>query len=263
MEKQLALFEFYEPSKKPFRGLLSIPHAGQIIPKEFFSWLTEDKRSRDQDIDFEVHKLIHPKRLLERGIFILKSSIHRVACDLNRSAEQAILNWHQNSMGVSLVKEFPSEKQLSSLVATYYKPYFKTIKETLQNHGQKKTFSMIDLHSMPSKPTAYHLEKNPSQGLDRPDFCLSDLSGRSCSKSYMEKAQKNFQSPGILVMVNQPYTGGYLTQFANSLVSDNIQVEIKRGLYMDEQKGRLFPETKLAPFRDSLTEALLRQFLGV
>ena len=104
--------------------MISIPHAGKSIPPEFRPFLCDDEWALGQDIDFQVHELIDLKLLCDAGIVILKSNIHRVACDLNRAAAQAIFAWPENSLGVSLVNERPSPQAVEQLLATYHAPLF-------------------------------------------------------------------------------------------------------------------------------------------
>ena len=238
--------------------MISIPHAGEQMPEEFRRWLTEDSWAWGRDVDYAVHQLIDIPRLLEQGIVVLKAHIHRVACDLNRAPEVAILNWRKNSQGVELVRAMPSEEEVQHLIECYHAPYFDAIAKVLDECPQDGSFSFIDLHSMPSRPTAYHLEKNPEQDGQRPDFCLSDLEGKSCAPAYIENMQKHLQAHGHQVLINNPYVGGYITQFAHPLVANNMQIEINRSLYMDEGKRKL--TAKAQGLREQLTQALIEQF---
>ncbi|MCY4644058.1 MAG: N-formylglutamate amidohydrolase [Bacteriovoracales bacterium] len=255
MVKNAPLFELFLPDSAPLIGLVSIPHAGEKIPEEFLPFLTEDEWALGQDVDFRVDELIDNKALLEKGIAVLKACVHRVACDLNRSPDKAIFNWKENSMGVPLVRSFPDPETERELLAHYHAPYFSTIQRVKGKAHDPARFSLIDLHSMPSTPTAYHLKKNPGQGSKRPDFCLSDLEGKSCAPRFIQTLKEDLESFGYGVLINDPYEGGYITRFAHPLFCDNIQVEINRALYMDEKRRALTPEAKT--LKDRLTQAVI------
>ena len=250
------LFELDLPRHTPWRGMISIPHSGQVIPNELRPYLTDNEWALGQDVDFSVDKLIDRKNLLENGVVILKANIHRTTCDLNRPPEETIFNWKQNSFGIPLICKMPRPPQLKQLSTIYHKPYFTIIRNILDTYAQYP-FSFIDLHSMPSHPTDYHLKKNPHQARERPDFCLSNLRGKSCSAQYIESMQKKLEVYGYDVSINEPYVGGYITQFAQSYILDNIQIEIKRGIYMDEQTRELKPDSK--KLKEHLTDALVNQ----
>ena len=254
------LFDLDIPPSGVLSGMISIPHAGLTMPEEFRSWLTEDEEAWGQDVDFEVHELIDRKALCREGILILKANVHRVACDLNRQPSKAILNWKENSMGVPLVKSFPPPSVLEGLISSYHGPYFRLIRHILTTSDERlvkrsPSFFFIDLHSMPSEATAYHLAKNPDQKTKRPDFCLSDLGGRSCSPGYMKAMERGLLKRGRHPLVNDPYGGGYITQFVCPYVENNIQIEINRGLYMDEKNRRLTEGASLV--KDQLTSLFL------
>ena len=247
------LFELTLPDQ-PWRGLLSIPHSGELVPDIFHPWLIPDPWSWHQDVDFRVHQLIDHRTLIDHGIVILKANIHRIACDLNRPPHVAILNWKTNSRGALLVKTPPPPEKTLPLVQTYHQPYFTIIRSILGH-----TASMIDLHSMPSHPTDYHLRKNPHQKPERPDFCLSHLRGeKSCSKSYIQSMKDKLETHSYQVLINDPYTGGYITDFAKPFTKNNIQIEIKRSLYMDEKKRCLKPSA--TQLKKELTQSLMAQF---
>ena len=252
-----SLFDLNLPQHLPVRGMISIPHAGDFIPDEFRSFLNDNEWAFGQDLDFKAHELIDSKALCEAGIVILKSNIHRVACDLNRYAPKAIFAWPKTSQGIPLLSSSPSPKEKEQLLRTYHTPYFKVILGVL-TAAHKGLLSFIDLHSMPSFPTDYHFQQNPNQEKSRPDFCLSDQNGKTCSPHYIHNMKKSLENYRHHVLINRPYLGGYITEFTHPHVPHNIQIEIKRGIYMNEEKQQL--TEKAAILKKQLTESLLKQF---
>ena len=251
------LFEAHLPPPNALRGVISIPHAGQFIPPELKDLLYPTPWAWGQDVDFEVHQLLDLQALCEQGIAVLKSHIHRIVCDLNRPPSRGIFAWPNNSQQIPLLKHLPSPQQTRQLLHSYHAPWFEALGNILTIAGKGK-LPLIDLHSMPSQATPYHFQQNPKQTLHRPDFCLSDRQGETCSQHYIALLEQTLTAHGHHVLINQPYVGGYITQFAHPLSPHNLQIEINRSLYMDEQKRELTAGAKT--LRQQLTATLLQQW---
>ena len=262
LSTQNPIFNLYAPLNGEFIGVLSIPHSGEIVPELFEEYLTSDVRARREDVDTAVDQLVDIKRLQENGIAVIVAHIQRVCVDLNRSPDLCVLNWKKNSHGIQLVTKEPSKELEEELIGKYHTPYFETLKsliETLKIKTQKASF--IDLHSMPSKPTAYHLSVTPNQALTRPDFCVSDIIGKSCEKDFIDFVCDKLSQHYPQVNQNDPYFGGFITRHTDALFPDinNIQIEINRANYLDEKSKELIPE-KANKMKNVLTEELLKTF---
>jgi N-formylglutamate amidohydrolase len=231
------IYNYYKATNK-FKGLISIPHSGLIIPNEFKEYLIDDEKILNTDNDYKVNELIDVKQLNNNGIDVIVYNINRVCIDLNRDIQNCFLFWKTNTLNQQLViKEAYNIK--NDLVFKYYLSYFNMIKE-IYSKINYKTF-IIDLHSMPSKTTDYHLKNNKNQSINRPDFCLSDLNGISCDKNFITNINKNFIENNYNSKINDPYFGGYLTKFFHEHFNvDNIQIEINRKLYMNEDNKQLY-----------------------
>jgi N-formylglutamate deformylase len=256
-----AIFNFY-PAEKKFIGILSIPHSGELIPDEFESYLVNDTKARMQDVDYRVNELVDISELQKNGIAVMVSNIHRVCVDLNRSPDQCVLNWKSNSMGVQLVQKDPGSDENERLQLRYHKPYFTMLKSLIEElHNNQKKVSFIDLHSMPSRPTEYHLKINPNQPMERPDFCVSDISGKSCVKEFIDYVCTELECFSSNVTQNDPYFGGHITRHVDSEFNytNNVQIEIKRGIYMDEIEQKLHMDL-VSKLRPKLTLALINVF---
>jgi len=252
---------FFIPDGK-IKGLVSIPHSGEFIPEEFKKYLTEDLRLLAEDVDYKVNELVDINELNNNNIAVLVSNVHRTCVDLNRSEDLAIIAWKKNSKGHVLeVNEFDKDFQ-EAMLTKYHRPYFYKIKSTVDNlFIDQKRPVIIDLHSMPSRPTEYHLKVTPDQPKIRPDFCVSDISGVSCSKDFIDHMCEELGSFSKNVTQNIPYYGGHITRHiqANFPDSQNIQIEISRGIYMDEDKKELKDEL-VKELKPKLTRAIINQF---
>ncbi|MEO9969793.1 MAG: N-formylglutamate amidohydrolase [Hyphomonadaceae bacterium] len=86
---------------------------------------------------------------------------------------------------------------------------------------------LIDCHSMPSQ--------QPGQR-KLPDIVLGDRFGSSCTSKLTSLAERTFRKLGYNTARNAPYAGGYTTRCYGRPRHGihALQIEINRGLYMDE-----------------------------
>ena len=255
------IFTYYPPKGK-FIGAVSIRHSGETIPEVFKEYLIDDFATLSRDVDTAVDQLVEIERLNEAGIAVIKANIHRACIDLNRPKETAALNWKQNSHGVEIVKKELSDSDRALLTQKYYAPYYEMLKALLNElKRDHKRPSFIDLHSMPSTPTQYHLNITPNQDMERPDFCVSDIEGKSCEKSFIDFVSDELSKTYNKVYQNKPYYGGHVTRHIDATFpeANNIQIEIKRGIYLKEAERVLNMEL-VAKLKPILTDALIATF---
>lgn len=252
------LFDFYSPMGSQYRGLVSVPHSGENVPEEFLEYLSGDKEAYKSDVDFKVNELIDIPALQKAGIAVLVAHVHRICVDLNRSEENCVLFWKENTQGKKLVVKTPSPEETQRIVETYHRPYYELLKAALKDLEKRKEgkVSMIDLHSMPSMPTAYHLKQNPNQKTWRPDFCLSDRKGKTCDPEFIGFFQGALENLGHSVTLNDPYVGGFVTEYVDRFRTNNIQIEINRSIYMNEGTKELIAD-KVNSLRPSLTRVIV------
>lgn len=256
------LFDYHAPLGPEFRGILSIPHSGETIPKEFIPYLSGDERAYKEDVDFKVNELVDIPSLQKAGIAVLVAHVHRICVDLNRAEDNCVLFWKDNTQGKKLVTMDPTMEVTQKFIESYYRPYYEILKSALQDLEKKKKspVSMIDLHSMPSAPTAYHMKQNPNQETHRPDFCISDRKGLTCEPHFINFFKDSLEGKGFEAYLNNPYVGGYITEYVNKFRTNNIQIEIKRGSYMDESTKELVLE-KANHIKTHLTDTLIKGFV--
>ena len=257
-----AIFDFYPAytqNSQP-KGLLSIPHAGEWIPDEFKEYLTTHTADLNSDVDYKTNELVDIEALRNAGVSVIVSNVHRTCVDLNRSPELCVFAWQKNSHAKELVIKQPDEKTKDFLRQKYYQPYYDVLKSQIQKLNQiyGENTPIIDLHSMPSHPTAYHLSVTPDQPHLRPTFCLSNLKGESSSLEFIENFQSQLEAEFPGTGLNYPYYGGYLTQFMNTFPGQNFQIEVRRNLYMDEGKRELVARSEKV--KEVLTRALVGLF---
>jgi len=253
-------FDLHLPNGDP-TGILSIPHAGTEIPEDMAPFLINDEWALNQDVDWRVDELVDIDYLKSLGIAVIKANIHRVAIDINRPEERTVFCWKKNTHGLDLLNEEPDELQRKLFIEKYHKTYFDALADLISQsvHKSRKVVPVIDLHSMPSRPTEYHLQMNPQQKMERPGICLSDLEGKSCIPEYIELLEKEFTERGLDPAINDPYLGGYVTQFVDKFNANVVQIEINRDVYMDEKVREIRPEA-FESLKANLMETLERQY---
>ena len=144
--------------------------------------------------------------------------------------------------------------EVRNRIETYYKPYHRALAERIE--AMRARFDLVfhvNCHSMQSVST----EKSPDgPGKKRPDFVLGDRDGSTCAAEYTALVGDALAGMGYEVAVNAPYKGVELVR-AYSDPADrrhSLQIEIKRGLYMDEQTFR--PNAGFAALRTDITRLI-------
>lgn len=152
------------------------------------------------------------------------------------------LSFQEAELRVRLSWE-PFHAALSALVA-----------ETRARFG---TCLLVDCHSMPSAA---------SPAGEPPDFVLGDAHGSACAPRATRAVEALLQGPGLQaqhrrVQRNDPYAGGYITRHYGRPREGihAIQIEIARGLYMEERSIERAPGfSAFQAEMGGLVEALLR-----
>ncbi|MEM8987722.1 MAG: N-formylglutamate amidohydrolase [Pseudomonadota bacterium] len=98
---------------------------------------------------------------------------------------------------------------------------------------------VIDCHSMPSCGGVGDGAGGPSAA----DIVLGDRYGGACAAAVTDLAEQTLSGLGYRVARNAPYAGGYTTSHYGKPDKgvNALQIEINRGLYMDESAMRLLP----------------------
>jgi len=239
------------PATSSAKVLISIPHAGTFIPEEFRDKLTTDEKALRQDLDYGVDQLIDIPFLNDLGAEVVVQKIHRFCLDLNRPRQNAVFNWPSNSRGVEIVKKTFSDEESEQALIKYYDPFYQRIAES-------KAILHLDLHSMPSRATEYHLKKNPHQQVERPLFCISNRNDETCPRPLAESLQRHLIETFSEAAINHPYLGGEVIAQSAKLNKHSLMLEINRSLYMHEEKFEFI--TDLPSFKARLMQ-ILKHFL--
>jgi N-formylglutamate amidohydrolase len=122
-------------------------------------------------------------------------------------------------------------------VEQLYVPFHAALAELIEATRRRFGYAiLIDCHSMPSASMA------PAGG-PRPDIVLGDRFGASADCKITRFLKDALTGLGYEVHMNRPYAGGYITEHYGRPARDvhAVQIEINRGLYLEELSLRLTP----------------------
>jgi N-formylglutamate deformylase len=257
---------------------VTIPHSGEKIPPQA-QWLHGlDEKTLMYDVDRFVDVLYRPA-LEKLKLPYVTTEWHRYAADLNRvptdiDSDSVVGAPHQSgkfSRGFHwvitthlyrLMSQPISSEVHQELVELIYNPFHTDVKNQYENFrklGYQKIYH-IDAHSMPSRGTSEH--RDPGQY--RADVVVSDCHGKSCDAAFKDLVIGAYEQAGFSVAYNWPYFGGRLTEQYGQpdLGQQVLQVELNRGLYMDEVTKKLKDE-KLLQIQAQLDNALTKILAGL
>ena len=255
-------------SQIPF--FVTMPHSGEKVP-DVCLWLKDlPEEILMSDVDRYVDELYEPG-LQKLNVKHLKTDWHRYAVDLNRIPtdidETSVMgsknkegsftrgfHWVKTYNGADLMKTPMDQKTHELLTQMIYDPFHAQIKSTYEEFHQQgfKNFYHIDAHSMPSLGTSEH--RDPGQ--TRAEIVVSDCFGKSCSSAFRDLVIVSYVTAGFKVGFNWPYFGGRLTEMYGAPDKGHhvIQVELSRGLYMDEQSKKRHSD--IAEIQSKIQKAL-------
>jgi N-formylglutamate amidohydrolase len=249
----IAPFEVRASAEQRVPFVFSSPHSGRHYPERFLAMARLDHTAIRRSEDCYVDELF--ASAVPLGAPMLAANFPRAYLDVNREpweldprmfSEPVPSYCNTRSARVAgglgtvpkLVGEgldiYPGRLPLEEAVArieTVYKPFHETLKRLLTaTHARFGFAVLIDCHSMPA---SIRVGDNGA----RPDFIIGDRFGTSASAMLTDAALELLNAMGYSVTYNKPYAGGFITEHygrpARHLHA--LQVEVNRGLYMDER----------------------------
>jgi N-formylglutamate amidohydrolase len=251
MTDHTAPFRLLKPGHRRAALVLTSAHSGRRYDPAFLAAsrldATEIRRSEDSFVDelFAAGP--------ELGVPLLAAQFPRAYCDANREAWELdplmfadVLPAHVNTTsprvqaGLGTIARIVGNgepiytgklrfAEAQARVETCWLPFHEAlagqIEETLALFG---TCLVIDCHSMPSLP-GRHAAKA--------DIVLGDGFGTSCAPAWTDFLHASLAALGFQVRRNDPYAGGFITRHYGRPREgvQVIQLEMARGLYMNEQ----------------------------
>jgi N-formylglutamate amidohydrolase len=237
--------------------VLASPHSGTNYPADLLAATRLDPLSLRRSEDSYVDELFGDAPAL--GAPLLKARFARAYLDPNREpfeldpamfddALPDFVNRHSPRVRVGLGtiarvvasgEEIYARKlhfaEALQRIERLYRPYHRALAQLVEATRNRFGFYLLlDCHSMPSTtlpPRAGGL------GRGRVDIVLGDCHGTSCDPIVSDTAQRFLADRGYAVVRNAPYAGGFTTTHYGKPADGGhcLQIEIGRGLYMDER----------------------------
>jgi len=216
--------------KLPF--LISVPHAGTIVPPEVEGFCILKEADVIEDGDKGASEIYG---IQKEVVAFATTEIARAIVDLNRreadrSADGVVKThtiWNVPIYGKPLTDDL-----IELLLERYYRPYH----ELLRNLASKDVVLGIDCHTMAAESPPIE----PDAGTPRPAICLSNAFG-TCPDEWINGLAgylgRYFSEK---IAINHPFKGGYIirTHFREM---PWMQLEISRGEFasVKEKKEQL------------------------
>ena len=250
-------FDVLEPPRLDSPLVFSSPHSGSVYPRRFLDSSRLDALALRRSEDAFVDDLFAGVPSL--GAPLIRARFPRAYLDLNREPYEldprmfdgrlpSFVNTRSVRVagGLGTIARVVGESQdiytarLSvaeglARIDRFYKPYHRRLRALLDRAHQMFGIAvLVDCHSMPSVPTI------APAGVDRrikTDFVVGDRYGTSSNVFFVEALEGAMRELKYVVQRNKPYAGGYITEHYGVPASGfhAIQIEINRGLYMDER----------------------------
>lgn len=249
-------FEIRESAEQRVPFVFNSPHSGSHYPERFLALSRLDRMEIRRSEDCYVDALFSAAPAL--GAPLLAANFPRAYLDVNREPWEldprmfaepvpsfANIRSARVAGGLGTVPKLVGEgldiyagklplAEAVERIENVYKPYHDALKRLLSRTLARFGYAvLIDCHSMPASI------RIGDTGM-RPDFIIGDRFGVSAGRVVTEAAISILMSMGYSVAHNKPYAGGFITEHygrpARGLHA--LQIEINRGLYMDERTLR-------------------------
>ena len=232
------------------------PHSGRDYSNTFKGQSILDPVTLRSSEDAYVDQLID--YVPEFGAPLLLARAPRAFVDLNRSADEldpAIVNGAQTrgqnpriSSGLGVIPRVVANgrpiyrgklpmQEAKDRLHTYWHPYHDALLHLLKAAKLRHGYSvLIDVHSMPHDAVS-----SPSKLVIPPEIVIGDRYGSSASRALVEEVEACFANAGLKTARNAPFAGAFITQHYGrpSAKQHAIQIEIDRGIYLDEAQVAL------------------------
>ena len=232
--------------------IFASPHRGTIYPNSMRDLLCVPLADLQRTEDAFVDELYLPA--VQHGAILLSANYARGFVDLNRDARELDASMFHD--GLPRTAGMPSARVKAGLgcfprvgasgrdiyaaqiskqdgifrLDAIYDRYHAALQAQIDRlKADWSDIVIIDCHSMPSR--------QPGKS-SMPDFVLGDRFGSSCSSKLTSKVERRLRREGLSVTRNAPYAGGYTTRrYGRPRRGIHVlQIEINRGLYMNELK---------------------------
>jgi N-formylglutamate deformylase len=249
-----APFFVTEPTGARLPIVFDSPHSGVVMPADFDTIAPPESLYTSWDAFVDELWAAVP----EHGGVLIGARFPRAYIDPNRAitdidAQLLAASWptplapqKYTLRGMGLIRRdaLPgrpmyarklSIAEVQHRIDAYYLPYRAALRDAAERAAaQHGALWHVDCHSMKSRGN----EMNVDAGEARPDLVVSDRLGTTADPAFTQWVAQYFTAAGYTVQVNEPYQGGDLLTAVSAPAQrrHSIQIELNRGLYMDEAK---------------------------
>lgn len=243
------------PPKTPAAPIVfDSPHSGLTLPAGFRPAVDEKMVRRASDTYVDELFGAAP----EFGAPFLVAEFPRSYLDVNRALHDVDVSMIEGSwpypaqpgpaakrgMGLAwkyawgdvLMHDAPiSVAEMEHRIDAFWRPYHARLKALLDEaHREHGQVYHVNCHSMPA--FGHALSPDPP-GTARADFVIGDRDGTTCDPDFVECVCETAKGLGYRVKRNEPFKGAELVRaYSNpALGRHSVQIELNRGLYMDEE----------------------------
>jgi N-formylglutamate amidohydrolase len=246
-------FQIHEPARPASGFIFDAPHSGANYPAEFLAVSRLDPLTLRRSEDAHVDALF--AQMVSLGSPLMRARFPRAYLDLNREPYELDPRMFEGRLpgfantrsmrvagGLGTIPRIVADGQeiyrtrfpvadALSRIEELYKPYHRALRQLLTKTQHVFGYAvLIDCHSMPSSSIA-------SEDIGKVDLILGDRYGTSCSPFLTDIVEQMLRNRGYGVTRNRPYAGGFITECYGEPGAGRhaLQIEINRGLYMDER----------------------------
>lgn len=255
--RETGVYRLWTPERMTTAVIFASPHSGRDYPPEMLARSVLDLQRLRSSEDAFVDRFLEGAP--REGAAALTARLPRAWVDLNRDETEldpALIEGVARSAagprvlaGLGVIPRVVSanraiysgkltREEADMRIATVWRPYHATLAALLREvRARFGRAILIDLHSMPSEPVS-------GAGPRQADVVLGDRYGAAARPETVAAIEAVFARLGLRVARNTPFAGAYVTQHYGRPASgiEVVQVEVNRGLYMDEAAIRPLPD---------------------
>ncbi len=255
------------PMRQTVPFVFALPHSGRCYPAEFVRASRLTPRTLRRSEDAFVDTLV-VETALTLGAPVIAARFPRAYVDVNRAPGELDPAMFAGPLplrvdtpgprvqaglgvipkvvrdGADIYRSKLAASDAGERLQRLYQPYHQTLQALLaETRASFGVAVVLDCHSMPSPAAAS-------------DIVLGDRYGAAAARMLLLRAEDALEAAGFSVARNVPYAGGFTTQLYGHPEEGlhTLQIEINRGLYLDECAVR--PGPHFGAVRERLSRAL-------